>query len=258
MYSVIGVNDISIKVSEKLGAYLVGPYVSKLAKNHINATLSYLTIPKVIPKNSKIIIDLSFNTITSLIVNDFALSNGKKLISVLNYDGKLLVKNVKKNSCLRCVFEEKNRRYMLNYVIAYLIAGNESKIIDTIESSIREDKDFIIDNVSVVDVSFEKGCESCRNSNFKFLDGEYGEMVNENCGNELSAVFPIDDREINIEYLSNFLELYGIEISDKTDEYINFEVEGKRMFVFKNGRLMISKIGTKEEAEYYFRKYVGS
>ncbi|MGB9621107.1 MAG: hypothetical protein ACP5PT_01835 [Brevinematia bacterium] len=259
MYSVLGVNEISIELSKKLNPnMIIGPYPLRLGRYHLNTTLSYLTIPRVIPSDSNILIDLSFNTIISLILNDFALSKGKSLVSVVNYNGKILVKNIKENSCLGCLFESNSRKYILNYVILMSIIRDSRRLISVVEEAISSQKDFIITEDKVEEFKFTKGCNSCKNVDFRFLEGEYGEMVNENCGNDLSAVFPIDDREIDIDYLSRFLKIYGVNVIEESDEYINFEAEGKKMFVFKNGRLMISKVETKEEAEYYFRKYVGS
>lgn len=257
MIAVFGVNEISIEFhTRNEDSIIIGPYKEQIFNNHKNEGISYLTIPYIVPRNVDIIVDLTFNKITSLILNDFSLKYNKRFVSVVYHEGKVLVKSVSKRSCIRCLIEDS--KSVSNYIVVNNIIVNPQLLIGIIEDSIKTGKSYVIQNGIISDLVFFKGCDSCESGKYKFIDGEYGEMVNENCGNDSSAVFPIDDREVDIDFISKELVKAGVEIIDKSDDYLSFFAEGKKMFLFRNSRLMISDVRSKEEAEYLFRKYVGS
>ena len=257
MISIVGVNDISIQLHNCIkGSLLIGPYKEKLSSQHRNESITYMTIPYVIPKTTKILVDLTFSRITSLLINDFSLKENKKLTWVGYYQNGIVVKNVSKYGCVRCLYE--NSETLSNYFVVKSLLKDPKVLIETIIASIEENKSYRIYSDKTEEINIKKGCQSCVNGNYSFLENEYGEIVNENCNDNSVAVFPIDDRSINIRFLKDVLLKNEVEILEDSDEYIVFIAEGKKMFLFQNGRLMISDKISKEEAEYLYRKYVGS
>ncbi|MEN2998951.1 MAG: hypothetical protein ABDH28_07975 [Brevinematia bacterium] len=257
MISIVGVNDISLSLHKRLkDSILVGPYKEKLSPSHRNEGITYLTLPYVIPRECKTIVDLTFNTITSLVINDFALKSSKKLISVLRYDNNVIVKSISKNSCVRCLLEEK--KDLSNYLVINYLAPDIETLLNLVLTSLSSGESFSVSGNDVVKLNFTKGCNSCIEGNYKFLEEEYGEIINENCGNNSSGVFPIDDRNIDIPFINRILRKSGIEILEENEDYTSFLAEGKKVFLFKNGRAMIFGTRSKEETEYLFRKYVGN
>lgn len=257
MLSVVGVNKISLEVIKKLEvSYIVGPYVNTISDKHINEGINYLTLPYIIPKQTKVIIDLTLNRISSLMINDFVIKENKGMVSLILYQDRVIVKNVQRNSCIRCLSESSNS--ISNYLLFKEKLPSGDSISELIARSIETGKSYSITKDSIEEFVFEKGCDSCIDGDYVFLSGEYGEMVNENCNDNSSIIFPIDDREIDIRSLSQLFVKNGIEILEETDNYISFSSEGKNMFLFRNGRLMVSNVKSKQEAEYIYRVYVGS
>ncbi|MCS7298881.1 MAG: hypothetical protein RMJ37_02820 [Spirochaetia bacterium] len=257
MLSVVGVNEISLEVIKRLNvSYIVGPYVYTISDKHINEGISYLNLPYIIPKQTNIVIDLTLNRISSLMISDFAIKENKALVSLILYQDSVIVKNVRKNSCVRCLSENTNS--ISNYLLIKDRIPSNDVVSELISKSIETGKSYLITGGDIEEFVFEKGCGSCRDRDYVFLSGEYGEMVNENCNDNSSIVFPIDDRDIDIRYLSQLFVKNGIKILEETDDYVSFAFEDKNMFLFRNGRLMISNVKSKQEAEYIYRIYVGS
>lgn len=257
MITIIGVNEISILLQEELkGSFILGPYKEKVNEKHINEGINPLSIISN-TKNSTTIIDTTFNTITSLIINDIALKYNKSLISTVIINQSLLVKNVSKGSCVRC--EVENNIITSNFIVVTNLIKDKKLLVEAIIESLNTRKSFLIEGEKKESMPIKtQGCGSCLNQEYRFLEGDYGEMINENCGNKSAGVFPIDDREIDLNYISKNLKLQNITIIEENENYISFLAEDKKFFLFKNGRLMISEIETKEETEYFYRKYIGN
>lgn len=257
MITIIGINEISILLHKKItNSLLMGPFREKISEKHINENITPLSLLHN-TKNSKTLIDATFNSVTSLIINDFALKHNKNLVSAIYLEEAIVIKTLSKGNCIRCDLE--NNRKTFNFVIATNIVKDKNKIVETILESLRTQKNFSLTEEKKEEIpSTTKGCKSCLTKEFTFLEGDYGEMINENCGDKSAGIFPIDDREIDIEVISKNLKLQNISILEETENYLSFLAEGKKFFLFKNGRLMISEIESKEEAEYFYRKYVGN
>lgn len=257
--SVVGVNDISIEFHKRNPeTFLIGPYRSQISPLHINDGISYLTLPYIIPRKSSAIVDLTFNTVTSLILNDFALKENKKLVSVLYYDRKVLVKSVGRGSCVRCLVEP--GKQVSNYLLISALMLDSEVLFRTVLDSLASGKSYLLcgNDVEEFVVPITKGCRSCTGGDYEFLKGEYGEIISENCGKNSSAVFPIDDREVDISFIGETLRRSGILVLEESEDYISFCAEERKMFLFRNGRLMIQGSNSKEETEYLFRMYVGN
>lgn len=257
MLSVVGVNEISLEVIKRLKvSYIVGPYIYTISDKHINEGINYINLPYIIPKQTKIIVDLTLNRISSLMISDFAMKENKAMVSLILYNDSVVVKNVQKNSCVRCLSENTNS--ISNYLLIKDRIPSNDVVSELISKSIETGKSYLMTGSNIEEFVFERGCRSCKDGDYVFLSGEYGEMVNENCNDNSSIVFPIDDRDIDIRYLSQIFVKNGIEVLEETDSYISFTFEGKSMFLFRNGRLMISNVKSKQEAEYIYRMCVGS
>ncbi|MFN4245113.1 MAG: hypothetical protein ACK4F9_03060 [Brevinematia bacterium] len=257
MISIIGINDISIQLHKKIpNSILIGPYKEKLSSSHKNESITYVTIHHIVPNDTRVIIDLTFNRITSLLINDFSLEANKKLISTLYWKDEIIIKNVSKYSCVRCLYNDSEN--LVNYLIIKSSIRDQKTLIDTLLRSLEENKSYRIYLDKIEESKFEKGCPSCVDKKYKFLEGEYGEMINENCNENSVAVFPIDDRNINIKFLRELFSKNGVKVLEENDEYLIFMAEDRKMFLFRNGRLIISDKTTKEEAEYLYRNYIGS
>ncbi|MCX8028980.1 MAG: hypothetical protein N2712_03185 [Brevinematales bacterium] len=254
---ILGVNDISISISENFNAeLLLGPYPNKVGPKHKNISINHISLKNSIPRKKTHVIDLTFNSISSLMINDICLKLSNNLISLVVYNSKIVVKRVSKGSCVRCLIE--NNRTFSNYFVVKEMIPNLNILSEAISTAISSNKSYIISENDIKEFDFSKGCSSCIDGNYNFISGEYGEIINENCNDNSSMVFPIDDRQVDIMLLHNIFVRNGIKILDSTSDYINFVAENKTMFVFRNGRLIISSSNSKEESEYLYRKYIGS
>jgi len=254
MDAIIGVNEISIKFAKFNNIPLIiGPYEKQLEDvKHINESINFPSIESILNGIDRVY-NFTFNFLTSFVIEEICLEKSINLVSILPFGEGIIVKFSKPRSCIRCITEE---RKISNYFFLQdkLSETDEDTLFKIVNISMNEKKDFFIHKGRIEETT--SSCE-CRNER-KYASYEYGEMINPDCGNGTSGVFPVDDRKLDIKKFSELFKRHNINIILEDDNYINFEAEGRKMFLFENGRLMISDLKDKIAIEYLYRKYVGN
>ncbi len=254
MDAIIGVNEISIKFAKSNDIPLIiGPYEKQLEDvKHINESINFPSIENLLNGIDRVY-NFTFNFMTSFIIEEICFEKNINLVSILPFNEGIIVKFSKPKSCIKCITGEgKISNYLL--LLDNLRQIDKETLFRSIIISMSEKRDFFLHEGKMEEIT--SNCE-CGNER-KYSNYEYGEMINPDCGNGSSGVFPVDDRKLEIKKFSQLFKKHNINIITEDDSYISFEAEGKKMFLFENGRLMISDLKDKVVIEYLYRKYIGN
>ncbi len=260
MIYVLGVNELSLEVFNKIQEEkkIIGPYREKISDNHLNETLSSpVTISNFLKEAPDLVINMCFNTITSLIINDVCLYSNIRLVSVVCTEDTILIKKNSQYSCLRCFIDTPT---MSNILIAKQTLArsglNQSEITKAIFELSEDNVIFTAKGEKITNPNVTR-CPSCSKGKFKYL-GDFGEIVNPNCSDNSTIIYPVDDRSLDMSKLHKVYLQEDINVTSFDQEYIVIEVEEKKLFIWKTGRVIISGVKEKEFAEYIYRRLIGN
>lgn len=219
-------------------------------------------------KDVGLIIDGTDNLETRFLINDVSVKYKIPWIygAAVGTEGSSL-NIVHGKPCLRCVIPELpdsgsldtcETRGVLN-ALPPLIAGRQvSEAMKILLGKDYSTKFFRVDSwndkFELLDVERNKNCTCCVRNNFEFLGGRRGSLTTRMCGLDTFQI-RLDKKPESLEKVAG--KLIGIKEVSANTYMMHFNIDGKKVSVFKDGRVIVKGVRDGKEAKSIVAKYIG-
>jgi adenylyltransferase/sulfurtransferase len=219
-----------------------------------------------------VVIDGTDNFETRYLLNDACVKAGKPYVygGVLGTQGTVMAVRPGQGPCLRCVYPDPpnpdglptcETHGVLNTAVAWVAALESTEAMKILLGEKPSTHpltalDVWKGNVHHSPVERKSDCVCCAKHNFEFLNSTRGSSSTVFCGRNAVQVTPEKRFTPDFAFLSKHLSPLGKITANGM--ILEFEVDGKRMVIFPDGRVLV--MGTKDpaEARTLVAKYIGA
>lgn len=219
-------------------------------------------------KGVDLIVDGVDNFETRFLINDIAVKNKVSWIygAAVGTEGTSF-NIIPDQACLRCIIPDLpnsgsldtcETRGILN-ALPPLIAGKQvSEAIKILLGRNYSEKFFRVnlwnDKFELLEVKRNRNCICCGKKQFEFLTGKRGSEISKMCGIETFQI-KLDQKPERFEKIAN--KLKGVKEVTANAYMLHFNVDGKKISLFKDGRVIIKGTHDEKEAKSLATKYIG-
>ncbi len=219
-------------------------------------------------KDVDLIVDGTDNLETRFLINDFSVKHKIPWIYGASVGTEGASFNIiSGRACLRCLIPDLpnsgsldtcETRGVLN-AIPPLIAGRQvSEVVKLLLGKDYSDKFFRVDlwtdKFELLDVKKNENCVCCGKRKFEFLEGKRGSIAAKMCGVDTFQI-KLDKKPERFEKIID--KLRGIKEVSVNAYMMHFNINGKKISLFKNGRIIVKGVRNEKEAKSLYTKYVG-
>lgn len=219
-----------------------------------------------------VVVDGTDNFETRYLLNDACVKAGKPYVygGVLGTQGTVLTVRPGEGPCLRCVFPEPpdpdglptcETAGVLNTAVAWVASLEATRALAILLGEAPSDKPLVSLDVwkgSARATPFPraKDCPCCGKKNFEFLDSVRGATPTVFCGRNAVQIRPEKAVAFDFQKLTERLSPLGTVTANGM--ILEFEVDGKRMILFPDGRVLVMGTTEPSEARTLVAKYLGA
>ncbi len=252
-----------IAAVEKLGKINseieIVPFIVDLNSSNIEAFI----------EESDLVLDATDNFQTRMIMNDACIKNKIPWIytGIIQTHG-MMMNILPQGPCLQCILPKIpppgltptcETAGVLNTIVNILASIESTEAIKILLNKDIERRMVFYDvwnhQFETIEVTKNDECQCCVKNNFNFLNTEKKEMILELCDNAIQIIPPVNST-LNLKKISENLKNKVNELL--VSEYVlRFQVEGKKITIFQDGRALIKGTGDKGIAKSIYSRYLG-
>ncbi len=216
-----------------------------------------------------LVLDATDNIPIRMIINDACVKNGIPWIyaGVIQTNG-MLMNIIPGGPCFRCILPEVptvgslptcETAGVLNTIPTIIAAIESTEAFKILLKKDIESKLIVYDvwkhTFNTVEIKKYNKCECCIKKEFKFLNSRKGEIITGLCDNGVQII-PPGDMFLDLEKITGNLDKIVNHLM--TSEFVlQFDAEGKKMTLFKDGRAIIKGTGDIGAAKSFYSRYLG-
>lgn len=247
-------------------------------KEHLNKINSEIEVDALIEdlnhknignilKKAEVIIDGTDNLETRFLINDFCVKNKIPWIygAILGAEGHSF-NIIPGKACLRCIVNDLPRygsldtcetRGIINTLPPFIASRQVTETIKILLRKKYSEKFFKVDvwkdKIELLRVKKNERCKCCVKNNFEFLNGRSSKTIRV-CG--------VNTFQIKLtKEIENFEKIYrklkSIGHVTFNDFILHFEINNKKLSLFKDGRVIIKGVKSEKDAKTLYSKYIG-
>ncbi len=218
-------------------------------------------------KNANILIDGTDNLEARFLMNDFSVKYKIPWIygAVVGTEG-VSLNIIPDKICLRCIIPDLpasgsldtcETRGVLNALPPFIAGRQVTQTMKIILKKNYSDKffkaDLWQDKFELLEVRKRGDCICCSKRNFEFLEGKRGTEVSKMCGIDTFQV-KLDNKPAKFEKIAG--KLKGVKEIIVNAYMLHFNVNEKKISVFKDGRVIVKGVKNEKEAKSLYSRYI--
>lgn len=219
-----------------------------------------------------LVLDGTDNFATRYLLNDACVKTSKPWVygGVIGSNGTVMAVRPGKGPCLRCIFTEPpdapvfptcETAGVLNTAVAWVAALQFTEalkiLVDAPEARFPISSFDIWDmQISSVAAKRNERCPCCGQKQFDFLENRRGPSETVFCGRNAVQVSPEKSTRPDFDALSERLQALGKVFVNGM--VLEFEIDGRRLVVFPDGRVLVMGTTEASEARGLVAKYIGA
>jgi adenylyltransferase/sulfurtransferase len=226
---------------------------------------------------SQLVLDGTDNFYTRFLINDVAIKHKLPWVygACVGVEGMVMPIIPDSTPCLRCIWEQPPPAGMnptcdtagVLGPLVHLVASRQAievfKILmgkmDAVQRGLAR-IDAWTGEVETYDMqkAIAEDCPCCKGRRFEYLDGVVGEGAAALCGRDAIQIGGGTDIHLDFDVIASRLRESVAKAPMYNNYLLRFEVDGKQITLFRDGRAIIKGVSEPTEARSLYAKYVGN